>query len=117
MTHELSKPFGEGSFIPRFVAGGQKNHAYKVCSTKRGDKMTLCKIRVITLTPDLQGVINYETIARIRTSNLSERQYNADFTLEDKTKSSDRKEDEHLSSKVAFAVSESTLEGVARYIL
>ncbi|KAJ8032374.1 putative DNA polymerase [Holothuria leucospilota] len=45
MTDELTKPFGEGSYITRFVAGGPKNYSFEVHSSKSDETITQCKVR------------------------------------------------------------------------
>ena len=63
MTDELEKPYGPGSYITEFVAGGPKNYSYRVHSTKKNTVVNgECKVRGITLNHDVVEKVNFDAM-------------------------------------------------------
>ena len=63
MTDELEKPYGSGSYIVEFVAGGPKNYAYRVFSGKTKTIVNgECKVRGITLNHDVVRKVNFDAM-------------------------------------------------------
>lgn len=65
MTDELSKDYGEGSYITEFVSGGPKNYGYQVYSTAQKDIIQVCKIKGFTLNIGASQHINFSAMRGI----------------------------------------------------
>jgi len=65
MCCELSKPFGDNSFIEEFTSGGPKNYGFIVRSTKDGQAHVTVKVRGFSLNYDASQKINYLTMRRM----------------------------------------------------
>jgi len=65
MTCELSKPYGPGSYIVEFTAGGPKNYGYIVKSTNDGQEHTSLKVRGFSLNYGVAKDINYGALRRM----------------------------------------------------
>ena len=61
LTDELSKPYGDGSFISEFVSGGPKQYCFKVVTPSGEEKMML-KSKGITLNHNALSVVNYNSM-------------------------------------------------------
>lgn len=65
MTDELSKDYGEGSYITEFVSGGPKNYGYEVYSTAQEKIIQVCKIKGFTLNVGTSQHINFSAMKSI----------------------------------------------------
>lgn len=65
MTDELEKDYGIGSYIVEFVAGGPKNYAYAVYSTKDKSIHYSIKVRGFSLTSSISKKINFDSLKRL----------------------------------------------------
>ncbi len=61
LTNELTKPYGEGSYITEFCSGGPKQYCYTVVTPSGEEKRTL-KAKGITLNFNALNVLNYESM-------------------------------------------------------
>ena len=61
LTDELSKPYGDGSFISEFVSGGPKQYCFTAV-TPSGEEKKVLKAKGITLNHNSLSVVNYNSM-------------------------------------------------------
>ncbi|KAJ8020849.1 putative DNA polymerase [Holothuria leucospilota] len=72
MTDELSKAYGEGSYITEFLSGGPKNYSYTVFNPSTGEEFFECKVKGITMNFEAKKQINFDVMKTHLEREISE---------------------------------------------